>query len=134
MKSSTILKLSLTAAIALQSFAAFGAQANLRVNVVEQKKNATVTIDQGMVSAIGGGNILNGITATTMDFKGQTLPAFILFDKSVTESRLTPLADFQGRIAGTVDCKLVQLGNSPDMPYVKLAVLAQDCTIKALNH
>ncbi|AMP10615.1 hypothetical protein CAter282_2892 [Collimonas arenae] len=129
-----MLKLSAAVCIAVQPIFALALQTDLKVNVIEQKKNATVTIDQGMVGAIGGGNIMNGITATTTDFKGQALPAFILFDKSVTEARLAPLASFQGRISGTVDCKLVQLGNSPDIPYVKLAVLAQDCTIKALNH
>ncbi|WP_378997699.1 hypothetical protein [Paraherbaspirillum soli] len=103
-------------------------------NVMEQKKNALLRIEQGAIATIGAGRNLNGIAGTTNDFRGQPLPAFIIFDTSVPESRLTALTNFQGRLAGTMDCKLIQLGNSPDVPSVKLAVLAQNCTIKQLNH
>ena len=104
----------------------------LRFNAVEEKSNAALTIDAGMVAAIGGGRELNGIMAETADFKGTKLKAFVIFADSVSAPVRRNLMASQGRIGGSVQCKRIRMGDSPDMPSLKTVVLAEECTVKAL--
>jgi len=131
-KKSTFFCLGIFSACAVNLAAA--QQTSFRVNAIEERKNAVVNIDNGMVAALGNPQTLNGIIGTTKDFKGQEFPAYIVFNQSVPESRLMGLAEFQGKLAGAVSCQLIRLGSSPDLPAVKVAVLAQNCTVKTLNH
>ncbi len=119
---------------AFNSSMASAQQTSFRVNATEEKKNAIVNVDNGMVAALGQATTLNGIVGTTKDFKGQEIPAYVVFDRSVPEAKLMALASFQGHLAGSMNCQLIRLGSSPDIPAVKVAVLAQNCTVKTLNH
>lgn len=104
-----------------------------RVNALEEKKDAVLKIDAGALAAIGGGRDINGIQADTSDFKGQKLRAYVIFADSVPTDNIDDLSAFQGKIAGTLQCKRIRMGSSPELPGVKTAVLAENCTIKALN-
>jgi hypothetical protein len=105
----------------------------LRFNASEERTNAVLTIDAGMVAAIGGGRELNGIMAESADFKGKKLKAFVLFADSVSAAVRQDLMASQGRIGGAVQCKRIRMGESPDMPSLKTVVLADECTIKGLK-
>lgn len=131
MKKHLILSLAI-AAVALPAMAT-RALPQFRVNALSEKSNAIISIDQGALSAFGGSRDPNGILATTKDFKGSPLKAYVIFADSVAEDTILELAGFQGKIAGTLQCKRIRMGNSPDLPQVKTAVLAEDCVIKQLN-
>ena len=107
---------------------------NLRFNPVQEKRDAVMNIAQGMVSAFASEEKADGLTAVTRDFKGQEMPAFVLFNASVPETKLFALAEFQGRIRGSVVCKRVRVGSSPDYPHIKIGALGEDCTVKSIEH
>jgi hypothetical protein len=52
----------------------------------------------------------------------------------MNDERAGELAEFQFRLEGVARCQLVQKGTSPDLPPVKLAVLAQNCKVVSINH
>ncbi|MFC3457502.1 MULTISPECIES: hypothetical protein [Massilia] len=99
-----------------------------------EKKNALVNFDRGAVAAVIDKDALDSIAGTTSDFPDGPVPAYIVFDESVPEERLFQLANFQGRLKGSARCKRIRLGSSPLFPELKSAVLAEQCTIKSLNH
>ena len=104
------------------------------VNAKVDKKNLLLHFDRGATASLLGKDTLDGIVGVTSDLAGGPVPAYIVFDASVTEQKLTGMSDFQGRLAGAVQCKRVRLGNSPLFPHLKVAVLAEGCTIESLNH
>jgi predicted transcriptional regulator len=77
---------------------------------------------------------LSGIEGLTSDFTASKVRAFIVFDESVTEQRLTQLLNFQGDLKGVVQCKRVRVGSTPMSPNIKVGVLAEHCIIKSINH
>ena len=131
MKKQIILSLAI-AAVALPAMAT-RALPPFRVNALAEKTNAVIAIDQGALSQFAGSGSPNGILATTRDFKGGPLKAYVIFADSVAEDTILDLAGFQGKIAGTLECKRIRMGTSPDLPQVKTAVLAENCVIKQLN-
>lgn len=120
------------AAVAIPAMAT-RALPQFRVNALAEKTDAVISIDQGALSAFAGSRDPNGILATTKDFKGAALKAYVIFADSVAEDAIVDLASFQGKIAGTLQCKRIRMGSSPDFPQVKTAVLAENCVIKQLN-
>lgn len=104
------------------------------VNAKLDKKNLLLHFERGATASLLGAETLDGVLGATSDFPGGPVPAYIVFDASVTEQKLTDMAGFQGRLAGTVQCKRVRLGDSPLYPHLKVAVLAEGCVIKSLNH
>lgn len=93
-----------------------------------------VNFDRGAVAAVIDKNALDSIADTTDDFPGGPVPAYIVFNETVPEKRLFQLANFQGRLKETAQCKRIRLGSSPLFPELKCAVLAEQCTIRSLNH
>ncbi|MEB0135240.1 hypothetical protein QN362_07840 [Actimicrobium sp. CCC2.4] len=104
------------------------------MNVIEEKRNVIVNLDAGSAAELGRGRDLNGLQGRTRDFQGQSVPLYAISDGSISAGRFLRLVQFDGQLAGMLQCQLVQLGNSPDMPGVKLVVLAQQCAIVRLNH
>jgi len=104
----------------------------LRLNVVAEQKDATLHFTLGSIAAIGGGDDFNGFTGTSSDMGGGTLQTVILLDQNVSDDRVAILASFQRRLEGTVKCKRIRRGDSPDAPSVH--VLADGCAIVSLNH
>ncbi|MFT5532917.1 MAG: hypothetical protein ACI8WM_003404 [Burkholderiaceae bacterium] len=104
------------------------------MNVVEEKRNVIVNLDAGSAAELGRGREFNGLKGRTRDFQGQSVPLYAISDGSISAGRFLRLVQFDGQLAGTLQCQLVQLGNSPDLPGVKLVVLAQQCAIVRLNH
>jgi len=106
----------------------------LRVNVQAEKRNATVNFKQGAIASIGvDASIINGFSGSTSDF-GAELPLYLIFQEPLDFEEAAKLAEYQFRLEGKATCQLVQKGNSPDVPGVKLAVLAQNCKVTAINH
>ncbi len=106
----------------------------LRFNAQAEKHDATVNFQRGAIASIGvPGSIINGFQTHTSDF-GQELPLYMIFEEPLSEERSTELAEFQFRLGGVAKCQLIQKGNSPDIPGIKMAVLAQNCKIVTLNH
>lgn len=104
------------------------------MNVIEEKRNVVVNLDAGSAAELGRGRDLNGLQGRTRDFQGQSVPLYALSDGSISAGRFLQLVQYEGKLAGTLQCQLVRLGNSPDLPGVKLVVMAQDCAIVRLNH
>lgn len=98
------------------------------------KKNVEFHFDEGMVGSLINDEELSGIEGVTSDFTGSNVPAFIVFEESVTDQRLLPLAYFQGQLKGVVRCKRVRVGNTPMSPHIKVGVVAEQCMIKSINH
>lgn len=99
-----------------------------------EKKNAVLNFDKGAAAATVTPESMDSIVGVTEDFPGGRVPAYIVFDQSVPEEKLMALANFQGRLTGTVQCKRIRLGDSPLFPHLKSAVLAEQCVIKSINH
>jgi len=106
----------------------------LEIHATIDKRDALLSFDTGAVAATINPDELDSISATTSDFAGGPLPAVIVLHESVTEARLQELANYQGRLKGTVQCKRVRVSNSPQFPKLKMTVLAEQCTIKTLQH
>ena len=104
------------------------------MNVLEEKRNVIVNLDAGSAAELGLGRELTGLQGRTRDFQGQSVPLYAISDGSISAGRFLRLVPYNGQLAGTLQCQLVQLGNSPDLPGVKLVVLAQQCAIVRLNH
>lgn len=107
---------------------------DFEVHAKVDKKDASVNFDQGAAAALITDEHLNGIIGVTSDFPGGPVPAYIVFDESVPEAQLMKLANFQGRLKGSVQCKRIRLGDSPQFPQIKLAVLGEHCVFKSINH
>jgi hypothetical protein len=107
---------------------------DFEVHAKAEKKNALLNFDKGAAAATVTKEQLDSIAGTTSDFPGGPVPAYIVFDESVTEEKLMQLANFQGRLKGSVQCKRIRLGDSPLFPHLKSAVLAEQCVIKSINH
>lgn len=104
------------------------------VHATVDKKDALLNFDRGAAAAVFGQEELNGIIGVTSDFPVGTVPSYIVFNTSVSESKLTELVNFQGRLKGTLVCQRVRLGSTPLFPQLKMAVLAEGCAIKSINH
>lgn len=111
-----------------------GVLPDIKVNTKQEKKDAVLNVDRAATAGMTSDETLDGLVGVTSDFPGGEMPAYIVFDQSVPEERMFGLANFQGRIKGTVQCKRIRVGNSPLFPNVKMGVLAEQCTIKSLNH
>lgn len=98
-----------------------------------EKKNAVLNFKEGAPAALLSEKGFDSIQATTADFPGGRVPAFLIMDESVSEAKLTELAARDGFLEGSVQCKRIRLGSSPQFPLFKSAVLGEQCTIKALN-
>lgn len=104
------------------------------VHAKAEKKNALLNFDKGAVAGTLSKEAFDSVVGVTADFAGGQVPAYIVFDASVSEEKLMGLANFQGRLKGSVQCKRIRLGDSPLFPHLKSAVLAEQCVIKSLNH
>ncbi|GAA4015065.1 hypothetical protein [Actimicrobium antarcticum] len=104
------------------------------MNVVEERRNVVVHLEAGSAAELGRGRDLNGLVGRTRDFDGQSLPLYAISDGSISAGQFFRMVQFNGQLTGTLQCQLVRLGNSPDLPGVKMAVLAQRCALKSLNH
>lgn len=104
------------------------------VHATIDKKDATLHFEKGMIAAMINKESPDGIIGVTSDFPGGPVRSHIVFNASVPEEKLMALANFQGHLAGTVQCQRVRLGSSPLYPDLKVAVLAEGCTIKSINH
>lgn len=128
----------LLACMVMLSGAAHGAPSgvlpDIKVNTKQEKKDAVLNVDRAATAGMSSDETLDGLVGVTSDFPGGEMPAYVVFDNSVPEERMFGLANFQGRIKGTVQCKRIRVGNSPLFPNVKMGVLAEQCTIKSLNH
>lgn len=107
---------------------------DFEVHAKVEKKDAMLNFDKGAAAATITKEHLDSIAGVTSDFPGGPVPAYIVFDESVTEEQLMKLANFQGRLKGSVQCKRIRLGDSPLFPHLKSAVLAEQCVIKSINH
>jgi hypothetical protein len=107
---------------------------DFEVHAKAEKKDAVLTFDKGAAAATITQEALDSIVGVTSDFPGGQVPAYIVFDESVTEAQLMKLASFQGRLKGSVQCRRIRLGDSPLFPHLKSAVLAEQCVIKSINH
>jgi hypothetical protein len=107
---------------------------DFEVHAKAEKKDASLNFDKGAAAATITKEHLDSIAGVTSDFPGGQVPAYIVFDESVTEEKLMQLANFQGRLKGSVQCKRIRLGDSPLFPHLKAAVLAEQCVIKSINH
>jgi hypothetical protein len=86
------------------------------------------------VASIGvADSIINGIKGLTAAFDGQDLPLYLILKQPMDFNKVAALAEHQGKLEGVARCELVQKGDSPDIPAVKLAVLAQNCTLTSIN-
>lgn len=101
-----------------------------RVNVQQEKRDAVVHFSKAAIGQFGvpSGPDANAFIGVTSDFGG-TLPVYVLFKDSMPIEQVAKYAERQGRNHGEARCAIVQKGNSPDMPTVPLAVLAQNCVI-----
>lgn len=98
------------------------------------KRDASFHFDKGAAASIINKEFLDGVIGVTDDFSGKQVPAYIVFSPSVTEEQLMDLANFQGRLKGAVHCARIRMGSSPLFPNLKVAVLAESCTIESLHH
>jgi hypothetical protein len=98
-----------------------------------EKKNAVLDFKEGAVAALLSEKGFDSIQATTADFPGGRVPAFLVMADTVSEEKLRALAVRDGFLEGSVHCKRIRLGSSPQFPLFKSAVLGEQCTIKALN-
>ena len=107
---------------------------DIQVYAKQEKTNAVLNQDNAAVAAMIDKETFDGMVGVTSDFQHTEVPAYVVFADSVTEDKLMELANFQGRLKGVMQCKRIRLGTSPLFPHVKLGVLAEQCTIKSLNH
>lgn len=107
---------------------------NYEFHATMDKKNVEIHFDEGMVGSMINDEELSGLEGVTKDFTASNVPAFIVFDESVTEQRLLQLVNFQGRLKGVVQCKRVRVGSTPMSPAVKVGVVGEHCIIKSINH
>lgn len=116
-----------------------GAQApdllKARVNVQQEKHNAIVHFSKAAIGqfAAPSESDFNAFIGVTDDF-GSTIPAYVLFKKTMPLDEGKQYAEHQGKNHGEARCELVQKGSSPDMPTVPVAVLAQNCTIISVKY
>lgn len=106
-----------------------------RVNVQQEKHDAVVHFSKAAIGqfAVPSTSDANAFIGVTNDFGG-TLPIYVLFKQGMPIEQVKRYAERQGRNHGEARCELVQKGSSPDMPQVKLAVLAQNCTILSVSN
>ena len=107
---------------------------NYEFQATMEKKNVSFHFDEGMVGSMINDEELSGLEGVTSDFTGSNVPAYIVFEESVTDKMLVPLASFQGSLKGVVHCKRVRVGSSPLSPHIKVGVVAEHCIIKSINH
>jgi hypothetical protein len=107
---------------------------DIHIETKQEKLNAILNVEKAAAAGLIDKNTFDGLVGVTNDFNANAVPAYIVFDDSVPEKKLKELANFQGRIQGAVQCKRIRLGTSPMFPHVKLGVLAEQCSIKSLNH
>jgi len=121
--------------IASSTFAQdFPATKGLRVDALMEKRDAVMHIDHALLSAFVDDHTFDGLMGRTRDFRGQEMPAFVIFDKSVPETKLMALSNFHGKIQGSVECKRIRVGSSPDRPDIKIAALGEECKVVAIDH
>ena len=107
----------------------------LRLNVQEEKHNIAVNFSKSAIASIGvDASIINGFSGVTSDFSGHELPLNLLFQTPLSENEIEQFSEFQFRLKGIANCQLVQKGNSPDIPTVKVAILAQNCKLVSVTH
>ena len=130
----------LTVAIAAGTAAiAFPVQAakllDARVNVQQEKHNVVVHFANAAIGvfAAPANSDLNSFIGVTSDFGG-TLPVFVVFKEGMPMEQSVQYAEHQGKNHGTAQCELVQKGNTPLAPAVKLGVLAQNCTVLSVAY
>ena len=107
----------------------------LRVNVQQEKRNAVVHFSKAAIGQVGETpeSEFNAFIGVTDDF-GATIPVYVLFKNTMSLDEGTKYAEHQGRNHGQARCELVQKGNSPDVPAVPVAVLAQNCTLVSVKY
>ena len=101
-----------------------------RLNVQQEKHDVVVRFSKAAIGQFGvpSGPDSNAFIGVTNDFGG-TLPVYVLFAQAMPAEQTAKYAEHQGKNHGEARCAIVQKGNSPDMPTVPLAVLAQNCKI-----
>lgn len=119
--------------LALSAGTAFAQLPKFRVNTLKEKTNTTLTVFHGAGGGLDEGPEINTIFAETKEFGPEPMTAFVVLSDAASKQRLESLLRFQGRIKSVVFCHRVRMGNSPDMPQIKLAVLADGCSIKNIS-
>lgn len=95
---------------------------DIKMSSKQEKIDAVLTIDKGAATRL--------VNQQSLD----DWLAYVVFADSVAEDEIMKLANFQGRIHGTLQCKRIRLGTSPMFPDIKLGVFAEQCTIRSLAH
>ena len=119
--------------------ASFSAHADdpvdFRVNAQQEKHNAVVHFSKAAIGQFGKnhGTNFDLFIGVTNDFGG-TLPVYVLLKEKISFDAGTQYAEHQGSNHGEAKCDLVQKGNSPDIPQLKLAVLARNCTLISVSN
>jgi hypothetical protein len=109
-------------------------QPKIRVIAMEEKTNAALNIFEAAAAALYTDNEIDTLWGQTTDFGGKALVVYATFKDEATKKRLWSLINLAGQLTGTVVCKRIRKGTTPDAPQLGVAVLAEDCTIKSLNH
>jgi hypothetical protein len=104
-----------------------------RVHTLMEKTNATLTVFHGAGGALYGGAEVNTIIGETKEFGPDAVTAFVVLGDAASKDQVKSLLLFQGRITSEVFCNRIRMGNSPDAPQIKVAVLAEGCTIKSIS-
>lgn len=132
---SAVLSICLIAPVAMaQTGSGRVVPASFEVHAKLDKKNVLVHFDQAATAALIDPDALSGVIGVTSDFPGGAIPAYVVFNQSVSDDKLGELSNFQGRLKGSAQCKRVRVGASALYPQLKVAALAEDCTIVSLNH
>lgn len=107
----------------------------VRLNVQQEKHNAVVHFSKAAIGqfATPDNAAFNAYIGVTGDF-GATIPVYVLLKQSMSLDEGKPYAEHQGKNHGEAQCELVQKGNSPDIPTIPVAVLAQNCTIISVKY
>ena len=103
---------------------------NLKVNVQQEKHNVVVHFKKAAIGqvAVPSDADMNAFIGVTDDLGGP-LPVYVLLKEGMPLETAAKYAEHQGKNHGEAKCELVQKGNSPQIPSIPLAVLAQNCTI-----
>lgn len=127
-KTSTLLRLILTAAMATPLIAA-SALPTLKFNASEEKKDVVLTINSVGVSTLFGASDVNGLMGLTSDFKGKPLKVMAVFAEPISKPDRTMLMRAGSGRTGTVECKRVRVGESPEAAIMKTFVMAEGCAM-----
>lgn len=127
-KTSTLLRLILTAAMATPLIAA-SAEPTIKFNASEEKKDVVLTLNSVGVAKLLFASDENGLVGFTNDFKGKRLAVMAVFAEPISKPDRTMLMRAGNGRTGTVQCKRVRVGESPEAAIMKTFVMAEGCAM-----